>query len=165
MKDNIKTMIDTSPYLSAVNQCLHGEITSAEMAAKVKSWANGIIKAVRAERRAILADLRRAHGKNAKGKKQMRVETVTTERYFPDDPKNKVFAVDAYVTVAKCFKVEAHDKKEAEAVVRNMIDVEMLHCDESQSCARLGDMGFHYADEYECACCGEADGDGEIQYY
>lgn len=95
----------------------------------------------------------------------MRVETVTTERYFPDDPKNNIFAVDAYVTVGKCFKVEAHDKNEAEDIVRKMIDAEMLHCDESQSCARLGDMGFHYADEYECACSGEANSDGEIQYY
>lgn len=60
-------MLDTSPYFKAVNQCLHGEITSAEMAAKVKSWANGIIKAVRAERRAIIAELRRAQGKKAKG--------------------------------------------------------------------------------------------------
>jgi hypothetical protein len=67
MKDRIKTMLDTTPYLGAVNQCLHGEITSAEMAAKVKAWANGIIKAVRAERRAILAELRKGEGKKAKG--------------------------------------------------------------------------------------------------
>lgn len=67
MKNNIKTMLDTSPYFSAVNLCLHGVITPEEMATKVKAWANGIIKAVRAERRAILAKLRRAQGKKAKG--------------------------------------------------------------------------------------------------
>jgi len=67
MKDRIKTMLNTSPYFSAVNQCLHGVITPEEMAAKVKSWANGIIKAVRAERRAILAELRKAQDKKAKG--------------------------------------------------------------------------------------------------
>lgn len=67
MKDRIKTMLDTSPYFSAVNLCLHGVITPEEMATKVKSWANGIIKAVRAERRGILAELRRAQGKKAKG--------------------------------------------------------------------------------------------------
>lgn len=66
-RDNITTMLDTAPYLGAVNQCLHGEITSAEMAAKVKAWANGIIKAVRAERRAILAKLRKGEGKKGKG--------------------------------------------------------------------------------------------------
>ena len=67
MKDRIKTMLDTAPYFSAINHCLHGVITPEEMATKVKAWANGIIKAVRAERRAILADLRRAQGKKGKG--------------------------------------------------------------------------------------------------
>jgi hypothetical protein len=67
MKNNIKTMLDTSPYFSAVNLCLHGVITPEEMATKVKAWANGIIKAVRAERRAILAELRKGEGKKAKG--------------------------------------------------------------------------------------------------
>ena len=67
MKDNTKTMLDTAPYFNAVNLCLHGVITPEEMATKVKSWANGIIKAVRAERRAIIAELRKAQGKKAKG--------------------------------------------------------------------------------------------------
>lgn len=67
MKDRIKTMLDTSPYFSAVNQCLHGVITPEEMATKVKAWANGIIKAVRVERRAILAELRKGEGKKTKG--------------------------------------------------------------------------------------------------
>lgn len=67
MKDNIKTMLDTAPYFNAVNLCLHGVITPEEMATKVKAWANSIIKAVRAERRAIIAELRKTQGKKAKG--------------------------------------------------------------------------------------------------
>ena len=48
----------------------------------------------------------------------MRTVTQTTTRYFPDDPKNKVFAVDAYVTVARRIMIEAHDKNAAEDAVR-----------------------------------------------
>ena len=66
-RDNITTMLDTAPYFNAVNLCLHGVITPEELATKVKAWANGIIKAVRAERRAIIAGLRKAQGKKAKG--------------------------------------------------------------------------------------------------
>ena len=66
-RDNITTILDTSPYFSAVNLCLHGVITPEEMATKVKAWANGIIKAVRAERRAILAELRKGEDKKTKG--------------------------------------------------------------------------------------------------
>lgn len=87
------------------------------------------------------------------------------ERYFPDDPKNTVYAVDAYVTVCKCVKVEAHDKNAAEDMVRKMIDDAMLASDEADTCAKLGEMGFHYGDERECACNGEADEDGDVKYY
>lgn len=87
------------------------------------------------------------------------------ERYFPDDPKNRVYAVDAYVTVVKCFKVEARDKNAAEDIARKMIDDAMLPCMESETCAKLSDMGFHYGEERECVCNGDAEDDGNIRYY
>ena len=62
-----KFMPDMSPCLNAMTQFMRGVITAEELATKVKAWANGIIKAVRAERRAIIAELRRAQGKKAKG--------------------------------------------------------------------------------------------------
>ena len=53
-RDNITTMLDTAPYFNAVNLCLHGVITHFKYVDK-------------AERRAILAELRKAQGKKAKG--------------------------------------------------------------------------------------------------
>ena len=35
-----------------------------------------------------------------------RSDAQVVERYFPDDQKNRVFAVDVYVTVCKCVKVK-----------------------------------------------------------
>jgi hypothetical protein len=67
--------------------------------------------------------------------------------------------------VCKCFKVEAHDKNAAEDIVRKMIDDAMLNCVEAEECARLADMDFHYAEERECACNGEADENGEVRFY
>ena len=95
----------------------------------------------------------------------MRTVTQTTTRYFPDDPKNKVFAVDAYVTVARRIMIEAHDKNAAEDAVRKMIDDAMSACLEPEECSKLADMRFHYADERWCACNGEADDDGEVRDY
>lgn len=52
-----------------------------------------------------------------------RVDKETADiRYFPEDPGNKVFAVDVYVTVCKCVKVEAKDESAAEKAVNAYMD-------------------------------------------
>lgn len=95
----------------------------------------------------------------------MRTVIKTIEHYFPDDPKNKVFAVDTYVTVCKCVKVEAKNKAEAhrkaEAYVaglfRNSTDAEYIRA--------LADEEFQDAEGLETRVSGEADEHGDIQYY
>ena len=87
------------------------------------------------------------------------------ERYFPDDPKNKVYAVDVYVTVCKCIKVEAADKDEANRKAgdcmaelgRNRTDAEYIRA--------LANEGFSDGEELETRVSGEADENGDIQYY
>lgn len=87
------------------------------------------------------------------------------ERYFPDDPKNRVYAVDTYITVCKCVKVEAANRAEAERkahdyganLFRRRTDAEFIH--------ELADEGFHDSEETEYRVSGEADEDGDIQYY
>lgn len=95
----------------------------------------------------------------------MRIVTQTTTRYFPDDPKNKVFAVDVYVTVCKCYKVEAKDEKDAEAKVESELVDAGRGADDATYIHNLADRGFQDAEEYETRVSGEADSDGEIQYY
>lgn len=96
----------------------------------------------------------------------MRTVTITKEVYFPEAEGNKVYAVDVYVTVCKCMKVEAKDEDEAIAkasarlsskCIRNKYDAEMIRA--------LADEGFQDAEETEFKVSGEADENGEIQYY
>ena len=84
--------------------------------------------------------------------------------YLPDDPKNKVFAVDTYVTVVKCIKVEAKDEEEAKRLVEDMLNSSALNLLDGEDCRALADMGFHGADELETRVSGSADENGEIQY-
>lgn len=63
----IVSSLDEAPCANAIERYRQGVITLEELATKVKAWANGIIKAVRAERRAILAELRKGDGKKGKG--------------------------------------------------------------------------------------------------
>lgn len=85
-------------------------------------------------------------------------------RYLPEDPNNKVFAVDTYVTVAKCIKVEAKDEEEAKRLVEDMLNSSALNLLEGEDCRALADMGFHGADELETQVSGSVDENGEIQY-
>ena len=95
----------------------------------------------------------------------MRIVTQTINHYFPDDPKNKVFAVDVYVTVCKCYKVEAKDKKEAEAKAESELVDAGCGTDDATFIHNLADRGFQDAEEYETRVSGEADEHGEIRYY
>lgn len=82
--------------------------------------------------------------------------------YFPEDPNNKVFAVDTYVTLVKCIKVEAPDKDAAKKYVEDMM-AEVFNLSEGDDCRALADMGFHCAEESEISVAGMADKSGEIQ--
>ena len=87
------------------------------------------------------------------------------ERYFPDDPKNKVYAVDAYVTVCKCVKVEAADEDEAERKAESYIVGLVKHRTDAEFIHALADEGFQDAEETEYKVSGEADEDGNVGYY
>jgi hypothetical protein len=86
-------------------------------------------------------------------------------RYFPDDKGNKVFAVDAYVSLCKCIKVEAKDEDEALAKVNAMIDSMLKGVDEMEVGTVLSVNGFFGAEDLETRVSGEADENGEIEYY
>ena len=87
------------------------------------------------------------------------------ECYIPDDPKNKVFAVDAYVTVCKCLKVEAKDEDEAERKAGNYIADLARYRTDAEYIRALANEGFSDAEELEIRVSGEADENGEIEYY
>ena len=95
----------------------------------------------------------------------MRTVTTTTECYFPDDPKNKVFAVDVWFTVATCMKVEAKDADEAERKAEEALLAKLQGCTPAEEMSVLRDMKFEACDEVEYKTSGEADEQGEIEYY
>jgi len=86
-------------------------------------------------------------------------------RYFPETPGNKVFAVDVYVTVCKCVRVEAKDASAAEKAVNAYMDGLCESRVDREFIERLAQEGFHDAEEQEVKVSGEADEDGSIQYY
>ena len=87
------------------------------------------------------------------------------ERYFADDPANKVFAVDTYISLCKCIKVEAKDEDEALSKVNAMIDSMLQGVNEKEVGAVLSENGFFGAEDLETHVSGEADESGEIEYY
>lgn len=87
------------------------------------------------------------------------------ERYFPDDPKNKVYAVDVYVTVCKCVKVEAASVEEAERKASDYVASLGRHYTDAEYIRNLADAGFSDAEGLETNVSGEADENGDINYY
>ena len=86
------------------------------------------------------------------------------ERYFADDPDKKVYAVDAYMTLCKCFKVEAKDGNEAKEIVQKTI-VDALKVGEDVDTGRiLADLGFSDTEDMELSVSGEANVEGDIEY-
>ena len=86
------------------------------------------------------------------------------ERYFADDPSKKVYAVDAYMTLCKCFKVEAKDDDEAEEIVRKTITDALKGCEDVDTGRILANLGFSDAEEMELSVSGEANVEGDIEY-
>jgi len=87
------------------------------------------------------------------------------DRYFAEEPGNKVYAVDVYMTLCKCFKVEAANEDEAEEKVKARIVETLSGCEETDIGHKLSNMGFGDAEDMELKASGEADENGDINYY
>lgn len=86
------------------------------------------------------------------------------ERYFPDDPKNKVYAVDTYITVCKCVKVEASNEDGAERKAHGYVENLLKHRTDTEFIHALAGEGFQDAEETEYIVSGEADENGDMKY-
>ena len=86
-------------------------------------------------------------------------------RYFPETPGNTVFAVDVYVTVCKCVRLEAADAAEAEAGARKYLDGLREGRTDREFVEKLSSEGFQDVEEQEVKASGEADETGDIEYY
>lgn len=84
--------------------------------------------------------------------------------YFPEDKSKKVYAVDAYVTMCRCFKVEASSRLEAEEIVEEMLR-KGQNVPEEDTLKAVKELGLSFAEEWEERTSGEADEKGEIHYY
>lgn len=96
--------------------------------------------------------------------KRVRKET-TDVRYFPETPGNTVFAVDVYVTVCKCVRLEAADAAAAEAEARKYLADLREGRTDTEFVGKLSSEGFQDAEEQEVKASGEADETGGIEYY
>ena len=78
--------------------------------------------------------------------------------------RKTLYAVDAYVTFAKCFRVEAKSRKDAIAKVESVMEC-LFSAPEETDADMLKALGFHYADDCEIKVSGKADRTGEIAYF
>lgn len=85
--------------------------------------------------------------------------------YFPETSGNKVFAVDVYVTVCKCVRLEAADAAAAEAEARKYLDGLREGRTDREFVEKLSSEGFQDAEGQEVKASGEADETGDIEYY
>ena len=86
-------------------------------------------------------------------------------RYFPETPGNTVFAVDVYVTVCKCVRLEAADAAAAEAEAGKYLAGLRDGRTDREFVEQLSSEGFQDAEEQEVKASGEADETGDIEYY
>lgn len=88
------------------------------------------------------------------------------ETYFAEDPKKRVYAVDAWYTLAKCFKVEARSRAEAERIVENTIKKSLGGALPSEGGRIAASLGFEDCETFEVIVSGKADKKtGEIEYF
>ena len=92
-------------------------------------------------------------------------ENSDNEKYLSDNPENKVFAVDTYVNLVKVLKIEAATKDEAEEKAIEYVKSLLQGVDEMETGRVLANDGFHDCEDIEPRVSGEADGNGDIQYY
>lgn len=92
-------------------------------------------------------------------------KAIADVRYFPETPGNKVFAVDVYVTVCKCVRLEAADAAAAEAEAGKYLAGLREGRADREFVEKLSSEGFQDAEEQEVKASGEADETGDIEYY
>ena len=90
---------------------------------------------------------------------------IANVRYFPESPGKKVFAVDVYVTVGKCVKLEASDAADAETEAEKYLAGLRKGLTDTEFVEELSKEGFQDVEEQEVKASGEADETGEIEYY
>ena len=86
-------------------------------------------------------------------------------RYVAEGKGNKVFAVDAYVSLAQCIKVEAADAEEAERKVREQIKKSLTGVPPCETGRVLASLGFEDCEDFETRVSGKTDAKGELSYY
>ena len=76
-----------------------------------------------------------------------------------------IYAVDAYVSLAKCYRVEAESEEEAEKKVQEMV-MDILNRPSPEAEEGLLSSGFQNCDDIdELRVSGEETVDGDIEYY
>jgi len=90
---------------------------------------------------------------------------IADTQYFPETQGNKVFAVDVYVTVCKCVKIEAKDADAAEIEAQKYLAGLRGGRTDKEFVEELSKDGFQDAEEQEIKASGEADENGDIEYY
>ena len=94
------------------------------------------------------------------------VNNGSYDTYFAENPKKRVYAVDAWYTLAKCFKVEARSRAEAEKIVEDKIKKILCGALPSDGGRIAAEMGFEDCETFEVAVSGKADKKtGEIEYF
>lgn len=86
-------------------------------------------------------------------------------RYFPEAPGSAVYAVDVYVTVCKCVKLEAADADAAKAEAIRYLDGLADGRNDREFVEKLSSEGFQDAEDPEFKVAGEAGEAGDIEYY
>lgn len=92
-------------------------------------------------------------------------KTHTVMYATPEDPKNKVYAVDIYETVSRCMMFEASSQEEAEKKAAAFMDERLLGCTREEALNELRDLGFEDGEDFEYKVSGECNSDGDIEYY
>lgn len=87
------------------------------------------------------------------------------DKFFPSDSKNKVYAVDIFVDVSRCLKFEAASKEEAEEKAEEFMADKLKGCTSAEAIDELKSIGFEDSGNPEFKASGEADEQGDIQYY
>lgn len=72
------------------------------------------------------------------------------------------YAVDVYVNLAKCYRVQADSREDAEKKVEGMVDAILSRAGAPQS---LVDAGFEECDVDELGCHGEGPTEEDIEYF
>jgi phosphoribosylformylglycinamidine (FGAM) synthase PurS component len=76
----------------------------------------------------------------------------------------KTYAVDVHIDVAKCYRIQAESKEDAERKVEEAVQA-LLYRPTPEVLPELEASGYETTDDYEVGCSGESNENGEIEYY